>query len=151
MSCEPEPRERVLSLRPFTLRRRITWGECDAAGVVYTPRYGDIAAETNQVFLAHALGAGGLMAGKQAHGLGTPCKALAMVFHASLRPDELVDLRVRAGRLGRTSFELLTTGTTPAGQPVFEVRTTLIAVAPGTRDAIPVPDTVRAALQAHVD
>jgi len=144
-------REQLLSLQPFVLRRRVTWGECDAAGVVYTPRFGDFTADTSQCFLGHVLGGDGFMGGKDRHQIGTPCKALSFVFHASLRPDDCVDLQVRVGRIGRTTFELLVSGRKPDGTAVFDSSTTLIVVAPGTRNAIRVPDSVRASLQAHID
>lgn len=142
-------RETLLSLQPFILRRRVTWGECDAAGVVYTPRFGDFTAETNQFFLAHVLGGEGYVNGTQRHGIGTPCKALSFIFHSSLRPDECVDMRVWIGRIGNTSFELLVRATTPSGNPVFDASTTLIAVAVGTRDSIHLPDSVRNALEPY--
>ena len=145
----PQPRESLLSVQPFVLRRRVTWGECDAAGVVYTPRFGDFTADTSQLFLAHVLGGEGFIDGKQRHGIGTPCKALSFVFHASLRPDESVDMRVGVGRIGNTTFELRVRATTPAGTPVFDASTTLIAVAQGTRQAIRLPDSVRAALEPY--
>ena len=31
--------EHVVSTHPFTVRRRIRWGDCDPAGVVYTGRF----------------------------------------------------------------------------------------------------------------
>ena len=144
-----QDREVVLSLQPFVLRRRVTWGECDAAGVVYTPRFGDFTADTSQLFLGHVLGQDGFMRGKEHHGIGTPCKALSFVFHASLRPDECVDMLVQVGRIGGTTFELLVRGTTTGGAAVFDSSTTLITVAHGTRRAIRVPDSVRAALQPY--
>lgn len=144
-----QDREVVLSLQPFVLRRRVTWGECDSAGVVYTPRFGDFTADTNQLFLGHVLGQDGFMRGKEHHEIGTPCKALSFVFHSSLRPDDCVDMKVRVGKLGDTTFELLVNGMTTSGIAVFDSSTTLITVARGTRRAIRVPDSVRAALQPH--
>ena len=118
-----QDREVVLSLQPFVLRRRVTWGECDAAGVVYTPRFGDFTADTSQLFLGHVLGQDGFMRGKEHHGIGTPCKALSFVFHSSLRPDECVDMQVRVARIGGTTFELLVRGTTTGGAAVFDSNT----------------------------
>lgn len=144
-----QSRETLLSLQPFTLRRRVTWGECDAAGVVYTPRFGDFTADTSQLFMGYVLGQEGFMQGKKHHEIGTPCKALSFVFHSSLRPDEYVDMQVQVGKLGSTTFELLVKSTSASGMAVFDSTTTLITVAYGTRQAIRVPDSVRAALQPH--
>ena len=39
----PVPIEYLLSERPLTVRRRVRWGECDPAGVVYTATFADYA------------------------------------------------------------------------------------------------------------
>lgn len=144
----PAPREQVISLAPFVVRRRVSWSECDAAGVVYTPRYGDFSADAGQVFLGHIFGGEGYTQGKQRQGIGTPCKALSLVFHSSLRPDDVVDISVCVGHIGTTTFELILAGNTPQDRLVFECNTTLIAVAPGTRKATPLPEQVRTLLAA---
>ena len=150
----PLPTEYVRSLQPFVVRRRVIWGECDPAGVVYTPRFADYSAAANMLFLAHVLdasGAGNLTEGKRAHGIGTPCKALSCVFHTSLRPDEWFDMRVVVSHIGNSTFELTTHGTDLQGQPVFEGKNTIITIAhrdeTAMRRAVRVPDSVRRALQ----
>lgn len=147
----PAPREQVISLVPFVLRRRVTWGECDAAGVVYTPRFADFAADAGQLFIAHALGsADGYVAGKAAHGIGTPCKAMSFVFHRSLVPDQFFDIQVDVRRIGGKTFELALAGRNTDGEPVFDNTTTLIAVAHGSRTAVELPQSVRQCLAAHL-
>ncbi len=42
--------EAVLADTPFVVRRRVKWGECDPAGVVYTPSFSEyVACETHQL------------------------------------------------------------------------------------------------------
>lgn len=153
--------EQVISAQPFVVRRRVIWGETDAAGVVYTNRYIDYTASANMLFMAHALGVGAgegksltLTQAKKLHGIGTPCKALSAVFHASLRCDELFDMQVQVARIGNTTFELLVMGRTPEGAPVFEGRNTIITIAHSDenmgRKAMRVPDSVRQALEPYL-
>ena len=33
--------DKLVSRQPVIVHRRILWGDCDPAGVVYTPRFGD--------------------------------------------------------------------------------------------------------------
>lgn len=145
----PIPREAVISVDPFVVRRRVVWAECDPAGVVYTPRFGDFAADAGQLFLAYVFGGKGYVDGKQKQNIGTPCKALSLVFHSSLKPDDAVDMTVVVGRIGTTSFELVIDGKTPDGTSVFECSTTLIAVKAGTREAVPLTSHLRQLLQAR--
>lgn len=153
----PLPAEYVRSLQPFIVRRRVAWGECDPAGVVYTPRFTDYCASANLLFLAHVLdssGAGNLTHGKRQHGIGTPCKALSCVFHASLRPDEWFDMQVSVTHIGNSTFELTTHGTTVQGLPVFDGKNTIITIAhrddSATRQAVRVPESVRLALRPFI-
>ncbi len=149
--------EQVISVQPFVVRRRVIWGETDAAGVVYTNRYMDYTASANMLFMAHALGEGQgltLTQAKQRHGIGTPCKALSAVFYAPLRCDELFDMRVQVSRIGNTTFELQVIATDLQDKPLFEGRNTIITIGHSdgnaTRAAVPVPNAVRQALQAYV-
>lgn len=142
----PPPREQVISLKPFVVRRRVTWGECDAAGVVYTPRFGDFSADASQQFIGYVLGGQGYMDGKRRHGIGTPCKAMSLVFHASLRPDQLFDMTMHIGHVGNSTFEVLLAARTLEGGKVFDCSTTLIAIEPSARRAVPLPEAVRALL-----
>ena len=41
----------------FTVRRIVNWGDCDPAGIVYTPRVLDYACETIDAFLREELNA----------------------------------------------------------------------------------------------
>lgn len=61
--------------------------------------------------------------------------------------DEVVDLDVRAARLGTTSFDLRIVATVD-GRPAVTVTTTYVTVHPVRHRPIPVPDDLRAQLTA---
>ena len=64
--------------------------------------------------------------------------------------DDVIDIAVAPTRLGRSSFELRYDATV-AGIPVCTGTVTYVSVKPGTADSCPIPDDVRAALEAAAD
>lgn len=44
--------EQVLSERPLVIRRRVKWGDCDPAGVVYTPMFSEYVISAAELFTA---------------------------------------------------------------------------------------------------
>ena len=78
--------EHVVSTHPFTVRRRIRWGDCDPAGVVYTGRFVEYLLGAVDLFSRHAFG-GLRSAFVNGLGVDTPCKGLSLDFHVALAPD----------------------------------------------------------------
>ena len=144
-----EPIEYIRSTQPFIFRRRVLWGECDPAGVVYTPRFVDFASIASQHFLGHLLGAG-FTESKRSNNFGTPCKALSLIFHSSLRPDQIFDMNVYVKTIGTTTFTLGIAGTASDGTSIFDATFTVITVQPSDRSAIVVPTQLRNALKPYV-
>ena len=141
--------ERVVSERPFTVRRRVKWGNTDAAGVVYTPRFADFVVETNEMFSAWLLGGPACLKRAEA-GFGMPVKALSLEFNRGLWPDDEVDITVRVLELRTRTFDVAIDGWTPEGENVFRSRLTPIMLA-GERDrrSIPIPEFLRVKLEAY--
>lgn len=142
-----EPTEYVLSTRPFVVRRRVRWGECDPAGVVYTPRFTDylVAAVSlfhEQLFAAEPANF------RQALGIDTPCKGMSMVFQGALWPGDVFDMAVRVGEIRNASYDLQVVATRPGGGAVFTGVFSPICIPRGERRAIPIPDAYRVLLQA---
>ena len=141
-----EPTEYVLSTRPFIVRRRARWGECDPAGVVYTPRFTDYLAAA--VTLFHEDLFGGEPANfRQSLGIDTPCKGMSLVFHGALWPGDVFDMRVQVGEIRNASFDINVVATRPDGGPVFAGVFSPVCIPRGERRAVPIPDAYRALLQ----
>src|SRR6185436_20426977 len=94
-----------LGAEPLSFQRHIRWGECDPAGVVYTPRFADYVVEAYQDFLAHLLD-GPLQERLAEHDLGTPAMGLNLLFKRSARPDQHIALRVRVSGVRQRSFDV---------------------------------------------
>lgn len=139
--------EHVISETPFVIRRRVKWGECDPAGVVYTATFGEYVISAAELFYGRLLN-GTPQALKNHHSFGTPTRALAFDFKASLWPDDEFDMAVLVDRIGEHTYTLLIQGTV-RGASAFDARLTPICVARSERRAIPVPPIMRDALTAY--
>lgn len=137
--------EQVLSDRPLLIRRRVKWGDCDPAGVVYTPVFSEYVISAAELFYGCLLGSSPQRA-KQAHGFGTPSRALSFDFRLSLRPDDDFEMTVLVAAIHSRSYVLDITGRTLEGAVVFKAMLTPVCVARGERRSIEIPPAFREAL-----
>jgi acyl-CoA thioesterase FadM len=141
--------EAVVAAAPFTVRRRVKWGECDPAGVVYTPSFSEYVISTAELFYESLFG-GPPQRTKDELGFGTPTRGLTFDFRRSLWPDESFDISVAVESIGTRSFTLVMTARmSEGGETAFIGRLTPICVRRGSRDAISVPATLREALEQY--
>lgn len=139
--------ERLVSREPVVVRRRVIWGDCDPAQVVYTPRFADYAAAAVQWFWRVANTDGGL--DLAAHGLLTPIKAMAFTFHRVLRPDDLFDMTVYVETIRNRTVDLLVEASGTEGAAHFSARFTTILVAADSFESRPIPSPTRRALESY--
>jgi acyl-CoA thioesterase FadM len=140
--------EHVVRTAPFTVRRRVKFGECDPAGVVYTPVFGEYVVSCADLFYEFLLD-GRPERIKDEHGFETPSRALSLDFRSSLRPDAEFDMTVFIGEIRTRTYTLEITGSTLADEAVFIAQLTPICVARGERRAIEIPRSFRARLEAY--
>jgi len=140
--------ERVISRTPFVVRRRVKWGDCDPAGVVYTVTFGEYVISAAELFYGMLFEATPQRM-KDEQGFGTPSRALAFDFRASLQPDDEFDMRVTVDEIRQRTFVLDITAMTARGEIAFIAKLTPICVVRGERRAIPVPDALRRALSSY--
>jgi len=144
------PIEQVVSVQPFTVRRRIAFRDCDPAGIVYTPRFLDpISTSAVDLFLAELVGLYGER-DQQVDGLDMPAKAVSLVFHNRVSYGDLIDMDVSCDRIGNTTFDVLVSARGAAGEALFECRITLICVEHEPYRSVPVPSYVREKLAPYV-
>jgi acyl-CoA thioesterase FadM len=136
--------ESVVSTSPFTIRRRVRFGDCDPAGVVYTVRFSDYAVSAMDLFLSHLLGGPHL---EQLPGVQTPIKALSFIFSAPLRPNDEFDMVVTVREIRTRTFDLAIVATLPSGTVAFEALLTPICITAGEhRSSLPIPARLRTSL-----
>lgn len=138
--------ERLLFKNPVTVRRRVRWGECDPAQVVYTPRFADYLAAAFSWFTRTIL-SDNLVADDGTR-LATPMKALSLEFHHTLRPDDLFDMTVYVEAVRKRTFDLLIIARSPSEGPRFLGRLSPILV-DGSFRSVNLPQRVEAALLAY--
>lgn len=145
-----EPTEYVLSTQPFVVRRRVRWGECDPAGVVYTPRFTDYLTSAVMLFHEHLFEAEPANF-RQALGIDTPCKGMTLVFHGALWPGDVFDMRVHVGDIRNSSYDIHVTATGVKSDAVFSGVFSPVCIPRGERRAVPIPDAYRTPLQRSKD
>jgi acyl-CoA thioesterase FadM len=133
--------ELLLGSVPVTIQRRVKWGECDPAGVVYMVNYGEYVVSAYELLMAVLLDEG-LQKGKARHGVAFPAKAFGIEFYASLRPDEDFLMTVEIADIRTRTFDLTVRGSSVANGSVFLAKLTPIAVDPTTRTASPLPEGI---------
>jgi 4-hydroxybenzoyl-CoA thioesterase len=140
--------EHVVSTAPFVVRRRVKFGECDPAGVVYTPAFGEYVISCADLFYEFLLD--GRPEGlKDEYGFETPSRALSFDFRSSLRPDDEFDMTVSIAEIRSRTYTLSITGRTVNGADVFIANLTPICVARRERRAIEIPGPFRERLEAY--
>jgi acyl-CoA thioester hydrolase len=137
--------EAVVRHRPLVIQRRVKWGECDPAGVVYTPAFVDYVISAAELFYGEILGSLP-QAAKHTHGFGTPTRAMNFDFRLSLRPDDIFLMTVMVAQVRERSYVLEITGRTPIGAVIFVALLTPVCVARSERRGIRIPDVFREAL-----
>ena len=128
---------------PFRLLLRVRYNECDAQGIVFNARWGDYADLASAELVRALFGA----ADAAVTGLDWRLVKQTTEWRAPARYDDVLDVRVRALRVGTTSFTLETEYRRHADQAqLARTETVCVLVDPsGQKRAVP-PD-VRAALE----
>lgn len=142
-----DPIESVLSTSPFVVRRRVRWGECDPAGVVYAGRFTDYLLSAVMLFHEHVLGGFSEAYRKQA-GIETPCKGMTLTFDRALWPNEIFDMLVSMGEIRTSSYDVHVKAALPDGSPVFSGTFSPVCIPRDERRSIPIPDAMRQKLEA---
>lgn len=142
--------ESVLSAAPFILRRVVKWGDADAAGVVYTPRFLHFAIEAAESWFRRATGTHWVNLPSH-YGIETPPIAANLTFHHALWPDDRLDLTVHLTKIGRSSYTVAVSGRNQDGVPCFDNEVTYVAIDPKARKSLPLPEALRGKLAAYQD
>jgi 4-hydroxybenzoyl-CoA thioesterase len=131
-------------------RRVLRFGDCDAAGVMYTPRAFDFAMEALESFYRDVAGATWYsLPGK--YDMAAPTVHYSGDFMAILRGDTEYEIAVRVAELGRSSVTYIMDGTGLDGTHYFRLKAVscFISLAKEARAPVPVPDDIRTRIQTY--
>jgi 4-hydroxybenzoyl-CoA thioesterase len=140
--------EHIVATAPLVIRRRVKWGECDPAGVVYTVAFAEYVISAAELFYESVFHATAPRVRNEL-GFDTPTRALEFDFRSSLRPGDEFDMTVSVGHVRTHTYMLSIVARTPAGAEVFRAALTPVCVAREDRTAIRIPATFRAALERY--
>jgi len=108
----PQRFSQARAVMPFITTRTILFGDCDPAGIVYTPRIAYFVIEAIHEFLSDRLGGEGLRK-VFAMGILPPARALSIEFLSPMTWDEVISIEVRSEAPGTTSFGFAVEGPRP--------------------------------------
>lgn len=134
--------EELVSREPVVLRRRVKWGECDPAGVVYTPVFSEYAVSAFWAFLSVLLGQP-LQDALRRLDVTTPVRALSFDFKQSLYPDQILNVTVLLRELRNTTFTMEIRMTDERKQSIADVILTAICVHHQERKSRAIPEALR--------
>lgn len=141
--------ETVVSRRPFQVRRRVRWSECDPAGVVYTGRFAEFMLGAVNLFYANLVQEGYRSLTRRL-GIDTPCRGLDLDFRGALWPEDEFVMTVTVAAVRRSTFDLRIEAVQDDGREVFVGRFTPVCIArEGERRSVPLPQPYAQALEAH--
>jgi acyl-CoA thioester hydrolase len=132
--------------QPFRYYLRVRYIECDAQKVVFNSRY----AEYVDVSINEFLRAIGVLDDFTAGRLDFQLVKQTIEWKAPARFDQVLELSIAATRLGTTSFTIGTEFRVAGGdgRVIVTVETVYVLVDAHTLSKLPLPDALRAALQA---
>jgi len=131
---------------PFRYYLRVRYIECDAQKVVFNSRY----SEYVDVAINEFLRAAGVLDAFTAGQLDFQLVKQTIEWKAPARFDQVLELSIAATRLGNTSFTVQSDFRIAggAGQVIVAIETVYVLVDAATLTKLPLPDWLRAALQA---
>lgn len=142
----PQRFSQAHAVMPFTTTRTVLFGDCDPAGIVYTPRIAYFVIEAIHEFLSDRLGGEGLRK-VFAMGILPPARALSIEFLSPMTWDEVISIKVRSEAPGTTSFGFAVEGRQASGEVTFRASMTQVCICPESKQPTALPDALRQALQ----
>ena len=139
---------------PFVHWRRISFGDTDPAGIVYTPRFSDYSMEAIEVWLSDYIGVNWAQINLEEQ-RGTPVVNMEMTFISPLKANDRCGIYIYVKEIGRTSLTLSLRGFRSVSRndeekSVFNARFVFCFTENNVR-AIPIPAATRAKLEAYVE
>ncbi len=142
--------EKIISILPVTVRRRVKFGECDPAGVVYTPVFSEYSLSAYQWFLQAMLG-GPMFQEMKRVGFDSPIKALTFEFRNMLVTEQVFDMICRVTDIRTRTFDVEITGrsTTETPHDIYVSKLTPIMLSRSEHRSIEIPVELRQKLEVY--
>lgn len=132
----------ILAEHPLTLSRAVRFGDCDPAGVVFTPNYSRYVFDACEVWLRRVIDVD-IADQLRDDEVGTPVRAISVQLLYPLRPSDEFRTRVWVKEIGRASFTLLVIGENARGRRCFVGEMTCVSTLRLKRAVIDLPEHYR--------
>ncbi|MBZ2169770.1 MULTISPECIES: acyl-CoA thioesterase [Marinobacter] len=134
------------SEQPFRFRFRVRYGECDAQGVVFNARYADYVDIAINEYIRTLFGDYQRLLDQD---LDIQVVSLTVNWKAPAQFDDVLEARIRAGRIGNTSFTLhLEFYRYGDDKFIADADITDVMIRSSKMEKTPIPDNIRARLEA---
>ncbi|WP_226646737.1 acyl-CoA thioesterase [Microbulbifer variabilis] len=134
----------------ITVRRKVLFGDCDPAGIVYTPRFSNFALEATHEALSDLFG-GPAITTMQQRGFVTPVRAFNLEFLTPVTWDQELEIKVSVSRVGNQSFTLRVEAYLNPDQLAFTAMITYVTLSVETKEKISLPEWLRDALREYAE
>lgn len=132
----------TLSEHPVPLIREVRFGDCDPAGVVFTPNYSRYVFDACEIWLRRVITVN-IADQLRDDEVGTPVRAISVQLLYPLKPADECRMRVWVKEIGRSSFTLLVIGENGRGRRCFVGEMTCVSTIRLKREVIDLPDHYR--------
>lgn len=134
----------------FVHEQLIRFSHCDPAGIVYFPRFFDLAHATMEDWLAQGIGQG-LPVLIRKRRIGTPTVSIQCDFAKTLRIGDVLRFELRVTKLGNASVHLAYSGKKdPDGEEHLGIRQTIVFMDLEAERAMPIPDDLRPRIEEYL-
>lgn len=146
--------EEIISDEPLVIRRVVRWGDCDPAGIAYTPRFLDYVVSAHEAFISLMLG-GPIHTMKAAAGVDFPIRGVEIDFRNRLPLDSQFDTAAWVGAIRSRTFDLHITARLVAaegkrqGPVAFVARISPITIDRVSKAGVVLPQALRERLEAY--
>lgn len=135
-----------MSEQHFVHERTILFGECDPAGILYTPRICEYVVESALLFLTHIL--------EQpferyifSQSMSLPARNLDVDFLKPLTWDDKIKLYASVAEVRKHAYTILITAISEYGETAFTGKLTQVCVSTENKSIAAIPDKLHAALE----
>lgn len=144
-----EQLDEVVAGAPLVYRRRIGWADTDAARITYTVRFFEFGMAAAESWFRNVWGKHWYRMHVE-HDVGTPFVHIDMDIHASLIPEDIIEVRVFIEKLGGASLTFDLRGCKDDGTDCFTARYVCTLVHMNPIRAMKIPADKRALIEDYI-
>lgn len=132
----------------FAVTRRVSWGDCDPAGILYTPRVFDYCTEAIERWYAGPMGTDWPTMNRRDN-MGSPTVHAECDYLVPMPPGLELQVRVLVTKVGASSINFLVEGVAAEGVVHFRARYVACITDFAQSKAVPIPEPLRSRIVAY--